>query len=181
VIRCGGELAVGFVGTSAGAPLQRWAVPSPDKAPQMPNDDETAINAAIINDKYTTAMAAWQTVESERVRMASREFDAFIARITPSLAAKADDQVTPLWLALARVDAFLGEPDLSLPSHRYSVLSSDGVNTTGKPIALTSGASLFISNGSQAIGSLENLQATIVESPIAAFRNIRDQEGGHGR
>jgi hypothetical protein len=179
VITCGGELGLGIVGTSAGGPLLRWAVPAPTPAPAPPQENLTAINGAIARADYQTRRAAWDTREEARVTRARHDLDDFILRATSMLSIRPNHPTTPLWLALARVDAFLGEPNLTMPSHRYIVLSSDGVNTAGEPIALTSNATLFVSNGSQAIGSLSKLPLTVVENPIGAFRKIIEQERSH--
>jgi hypothetical protein len=68
-----------------------------------------------------------------------------------------------------------------LRTARYLVLSSDGVNNVGRPVVLMSGATLFICNGPEAVGSLRALASIVVENPVAAFRHILDREQSHGR
>ncbi|MFA5911094.1 MAG: hypothetical protein WC815_20155 [Vicinamibacterales bacterium] len=177
IVRCGGEIGIGVVGIPSGDPLHRWAVAAPEPSPRPAKADDTPINAAIDAAAYEERLAEWNRKNDERVKRARLEFDDFMGKVTPLLSQKADHGKTPLWLALARVDAFLAEPDSSsTTSSRYLVLSSDGINTSGKPIPLTSGATLFISNGSQAVGSLDKLMFTVVESPVGAFRKIIDLE-----
>jgi len=182
ITRCGGELAVGFVGERSGAPLHRVFVPTPTPRPAEPSGRETAIKAAITRATYNERLKTVESLEQQRVQDAELRFRAFRENVRTLLSTSALERVTPLWTALARADAFLGEPDPpAIKTRRYLVLSSDGVNNAGHPAALKSGATLFICNGPDAVGSLQALPSIVVESPIAAFRRILEAEQSHGR
>lgn len=177
ILECGGELGVQDVGMHS-HPLQRWFVPAPAARPIPPSGRDTSINAAIKRAEYQSQLRTYERQNKDRMDAASALFKTFFARVTAILSRDVVDNHTPLWTAISRADAFLGEPDHGAASGRYLVIVSDGLDEGGRPTPLTSGASIFFCNGHD-VGSLQGLTMTVFEQPASAFRQIVATENHH--
>lgn len=177
---CGGEIIFGLIRDQSNRGLIRTRFPVLPPAPQKPQTQDDMFKDAESEDTYQQQLIKWKESCDKRRLNVDHLFDEFLVAIKPLLEQKANAQKSDIWSAVGRADLALSESDASwpLPTRRYLLLISDGLDTVGKPSTpLQSGAKVTLVNGSTSLGSLTSLNPMRFESIKAAIQEIVAIEG----
>lgn len=174
----GGEIGFGRITDDSDMPLIRCYVPEPPEAPTFPPAPSGNVfaNANLRKreeaerKKYEAKRRAWEADANARI-------NAFIAAITPVLAAPPTAPRTDIVAAIARGDLMIAEPSpFRRPAQTAIVVITDGYHnaTTTSTLTLRSNTQVVIVNGIGSLGILEKLSPRPVrfESTAAAIRYI---------
>lgn len=174
----GGEIGFGRITDDSNLPLIRCYVPEPPEPPSFPavptGNVFASANARKREDaerrKYEAKRRAWEAEANARI-------NAFIAAITPLLAAPPTAPRTDILGAIARGDLMMAEPSpFQRPAQTAIVVITDAYHNTtaaATPV-LRSNAQVVIVNGIGALGVLDKLTPRPLrfESTAAAVRYI---------
>ncbi|HEX8253388.1 MAG TPA: hypothetical protein VF846_09590 [Thermoanaerobaculia bacterium] len=183
----GGEVGFGFIREDSDQPLIRCYIPAPPDPPALPpptNGGNVFVNAAnqkrydTERKKYEAKRRAWEANANARI-------NAFIALLTPLLAAPATAGSTDLTTAVERGDLMLAEPSSFTHADTAIILITDVLhNATAKETpTLRSHAPVAIVNGVGSLGALAKLNppALRFESTAAAIRYLTGDGGANAR
>jgi hypothetical protein len=174
----GGEIGFGRITDDSNLPLIRCYISEPPEPPSFPATPNANVFATanarkreeIERRKYDAKRRAWEADANARI-------NAFIAAITPLLAAPPTAPRTDVLSAIARGDLMMAEPSpFQRPAQTAIVLITDGYHnaTAGATPVLRSNAQVVIVNGISALGILDKLTPRPLrfESTAAAIRYI---------
>lgn len=184
----GGELGFGSIREDSDRPLLRCYVPGPPEPPALPppatGGGNVFVNAnnqkryEVERKKYEAKRRAWEADANGRI-------NAFVAALTPLLAAPATAASTDLTAAVERGDLMLAEPSAFAHADTAIILITDGIhNATAKETpTLRSNAPIAIVNGVGSLGALAKLEPPPLrfESTAAAIRYLTGDGGTNGR
>lgn len=183
----GGEVGFGFIREDSDHPLIRCYVPIPPEQPALPpstSGGNVFVNATAQKrydaerKKYEAKRRAWESDANARI-------NAFIALLTPLLAAPATAGSTDLTAAVERGDLMLAEPSSFAHADTAIILITDGIhNATAKEVpTLRSHAPVAVVNGVGSLGALAKLNppALRFESTAAAIRYLTADGGANVR
>lgn len=174
----GGEIGFGRITDDSDMPLIRCYVPEPPEPPTFPPAPSGNVfaNANLRKreeaerKKYEAKRRAWEADANARI-------NAFIAAITPVLAAPPTAPRTDIVAAIARGDLMIAEPSsFRRPAQTAIVVITDGYHnaTAAATLTLRSNTQVVIVNGIGSLGILEKLSLRPLrfESTAAAIRYI---------
>lgn len=174
----GGEIGFGRITDDSDMPLIRCYVPEPPEPPTFPAaptgnvfaNANTRKREEAERKKYDAKRRAWEADANARI-------NAFIAAITPLLAAPPIAPRTDIIGAIARGDLMMAEPSPFRGAAQTAiVVITDGYHnvTTASTPTLRSNAQVVIVNGIGALGILDKLipRPLRFESTAAAVRYI---------
>jgi hypothetical protein len=184
----GGELGFGSIREDSDRPLIRCYVPAPPEPPPPPPAATGGSNVFVNTNnqkryeaerkKYEAKRRAWEADANARI-------NAFVADLTPLLAAPASAPATDLTAAVERGDLMLAEPSAFPQADTAIILITDGIhNATAKATpTIRSNARVAIVNGVGSMGALAKLSPMPLrfESTAAAIRYLAGEGGVHGR
>jgi len=183
----GGEIGFGRITDDSDMPLIRCFVPEPPEPPSFPATPAGNVFASanarkreeVERRKYEAKRRAWEAEANARI-------NAFVAAITPLLAAPPTAPRTDVLGAIARGDLMMAEPSpFQRPTQTAIVVITDGYHnaTAAETPVLRSNAQVVIVNGIGALGVLDKLTPRPLrfESTAAAVRYITFNGEPHAR